>query len=461
MDSPLDQDKGAAQIATREPYKVYSLLSDPAIAAELRTYVRSNKWAMDPEKLAKFSKNELVPKAADEYLRLITREEMPRGLKKYMDYELFPRIHLQVGRGISLSTARQWLHLEGFKYINHKKGLYFDGHDRVDVVEYRQNHFLPAMKAFKSRLVRFVVGDVDQELIVPRPNYVERCLVLLAQDEMTAQANDIMSKKWVFEDQHRLRKKGPGRGLHKSDTLCSTIGWLEDRTETLEYSKNYEGYWNGELFVKQVSLIISSPCDHIQIEAQQIKEKIIPAFECAHGAGYQALIMVDNSQGHSAYAEDALLVLRMNVNPGEKQARMQDGCYVRNGQNIIQPMVFATDNPTNPNTAKGIKAILTERGLYQDRLRGKCKKCTSESCCQKHILELQPDFQQQKSLVQEVIEAAGHLCIVLPKFYCELNFIEFFWGAVKKYLWDNCDYTFDTLKENMPKALMSVRLKTI
>jgi len=74
---------------------------------------------------------------------------------------------------------------------------------------------------------------------------------------------------------------------------------------------------------------------------------------------------------------------------------------------------------------------------------------------------LQPDFQQQKSLVQEVIEAAGHLCILLPKFHCELNFIEFFWGAVKKYLRDNCDYTFDTLKENMPKALASVELQTI
>ena len=31
-----------------------------------------------------------------------------------------------------------------------------------------------------------------------------------------------------------------------------------------------------------------------------------------------------------------------------------------------------------------------------------------------------------KSSVQEVIEAAGHLCIFSPKFYCELNFIEFF-----------------------------------
>jgi hypothetical protein len=51
----------------------------------------------------------------------------------------------------------------------------------------------------------------------------------------------------------------------------------------------------------------------------KIREKIIPAFEAAHGTGHQALIVVDNSQGHSAYAEDALLALRMNVNPGGKQ----------------------------------------------------------------------------------------------------------------------------------------------
>ncbi|TFK48662.1 hypothetical protein OE88DRAFT_1646799 [Heliocybe sulcata] len=74
---------------------------------------------------------------------------------------------------------------------------------------------------------------------------------------------------------------------------------------------------------------------------------------------------------------------------------------------------------------------------------------------------LQPDFQAQTSLIQEAIDAAGHLCIILPKFHCELNFIEFFWGAVKKYLQENCDYTFDMLKANLPKALASVQLQTI
>jgi hypothetical protein len=87
----------------------------PVIAAKLRAYLRSNKWAMNPEKLSQFSKNKLIPSVADEYLRLITHDKMPRELKKYMEYELFPHIHLKVGRGISLSTARRWMHREGFR----------------------------------------------------------------------------------------------------------------------------------------------------------------------------------------------------------------------------------------------------------------------------------------------------------------------------------------------------------
>ena len=39
----------------------------------------------------------------------------------------------------------------------------------------------------------------------------------------------------------------------ESDVICSTMGWLKAASQSLEYGKNYEGDWNGELFVKQVS----------------------------------------------------------------------------------------------------------------------------------------------------------------------------------------------------------------
>jgi hypothetical protein len=128
--------------------------------------------------------------------------------------------------------------------------------------------------------------------------------------------------------------------------------------------------------------------------------------------------MVDNSQGHSAYSTDALVVSRMNVNPGGKQAQMHDTWFMRDSQRIMQTMVYPADHLTSSNDPKGMKAVLIEHSLYPNaKTQGKCKnKCDAEAvtCCLKQILELQPDFQQQKSLVQEVIEAAGHLCIFCP-----------------------------------------------
>jgi hypothetical protein len=126
-------------------------------------------------------------------------------------------------------------------------------------------------------------------------------------------------------------------------------------------------------------------------------------------------------------------------------------------------MIFPPNYAEFPDQPKGIKAVLVERSSWVAGLIMNCKKCEPEAttCCARRILDLQVDFAEQCSLVQGVIEAAGHLCIFLPKFHCELSFIEFFWGAMKRYLRDNCDYTFKTLQENMPKALAAVKLSTI
>ncbi|KAG2157051.1 hypothetical protein DEU56DRAFT_750251 [Suillus clintonianus] len=132
-------------------------------STKLRAYLHSNKWSMNPEKLAKFTNNEMITKEADLYLKNVVDDEMPNALKRYIKSELFPCIQLKVGHGISLSTARCWLHREGFQYMSHKKGLYFDGHDRPDIVEYRQNVFLPAMKEFEHCLIQYTIGDVEKD----------------------------------------------------------------------------------------------------------------------------------------------------------------------------------------------------------------------------------------------------------------------------------------------------------
>ena len=119
-------------------------------------------------------------------------------------------------------------------------------------MEYRQDSFIPQLKEYRQRLVEYVVGEVTKEKMKPVKNYVERHLVLVSHDESTSQANDGKKMSWVHKKEHALKKKGVGRGIHQSDVICSTVGWLKPASQSLEYRKNYEGYWNGELFVKQV-----------------------------------------------------------------------------------------------------------------------------------------------------------------------------------------------------------------
>jgi hypothetical protein len=41
-----------------------------------------------------------------------------------------------------------------------------------------------------------------------------------------------------------------------------------------------------------------------------------------------------------------------------------------------------------------------------------------------HLLSQQEDFKNQLLMVETLIKKAGHQCMFLPKFHCELNPIE-------------------------------------
>jgi len=51
------------------------------------------------------------------------------------------------------------------------------------------------------------------------------------------------------------------------------------------------------------------------------------------------------------------------------------------------------------------------------------------------------------------VDAAGHLCLFLPKYHCECNYIERYWGAVKKYCRRHCGYSLPALIKCLPIAL--------
>ena len=420
--------------------KVFSLLCDPDICALMRTYLRGNKWASDPAKLRDFASRTMIPDLAEKYARQLTHEEMPQRLAEYANETLLPRIGVKAKRGISVNTARRWMKREGFRYMAYAKGVYVDGHERADVVQYRQNVFLPLLHSLRPQLVEFETDRLDTEVVKDRGDKARAVLVF--HDESTFTANDGPRKSWVLDKSHRLRKKGAGRGIHRSEFICNTIGWMKDAGESLEYGKNYEGYWTGEMLAKQ------------------LKDKAIDVFEAAHAPGTLGVFIFDNSSGHSVYADDALVSSRMNVGPGGKNVPiMREGWYWVDGIRIAQQMVSESGIP------KGMKVVLQERGLKCSGLRGRCEKAANHTddgqCCMTKMLSNQPDFRQQKPLLEEIVEGRGHVAVFLPKFHCEINIIEYFWGSAKRHTRENCDYTLDGLRKTVPEALGLVPLTTI
>ncbi|KAH7890045.1 hypothetical protein F5I97DRAFT_1934816 [Phlebopus sp. FC_14] len=216
-------------------------------------------------------------------------------------------------------------------------------------------------KLIPSAVEKYLQHLIDEEMSNRLKKYLELklfpcihmkicCLILVAHDKMTAQTNNDHGKLWVLDDEHRLKKKGASRGMYQSSVICSTIGHLEEAGQSLKYGKNYEGYWMGKLFVKQVYIFL-------------YYKKIISTFKCAYSAGYQALFLINNSQGHSVYAEDTLVISHMNIKLRGKQAHMCDRWFIHNGQIIPQPMVFPSNHFNHPNQSKDIKAVLMD-GLF-------------------------------------------------------------------------------------------------
>ena len=147
--------------------------------------------------------------------------------------------------------------------------------------------------------------------------------------------------------------------------------------------------------------------------------------------------------------------------------------------------------------SKGIKRILQERGLWYEGLKKQCARekkggapsdlgitqsfderqfhevveeyeiRTADHCdagkdyCASRIRKAQPNFANEIFLLEQAVREAGHQVAFYPKFHCELNYVEYFWAAVKRYTRENCSYSFQELESRVLAGLDSISFLTI
>lgn len=336
---------------------------------------------------------------------------------------------------IRARTARRFLHKMGFSYKNVTKNVYVDGHERTDVVEYRNEVFLPRWHAFSRRFVVFNENGLGAWEFPKGLKMGEKPLVLVTHDESTFNANDGKRRLWVKDGKMPLRQKSRGKGIMISgfltpggplrvpdhipdselleDLYCK---WplkpdgspIRDAFVSLEYGK--DNYWTGEKMV-----------DHLVTIAIPIFRK---AFPCC-----QALFAFDNASNHMAYAEDALLVSRMNLSPGGASVPCMRETFMH-GKGLPQHMVFPMNHemPALRGKPKGIEQVLRERGLWRNKnaagvkFRLQCPKkdgregCPTNledpsvnECCARKVLSRERDFKDQLGLIAEEIYERGYL----------------------------------------------------
>lgn len=389
-----------------------------------------------------------------------------------------------LAKGISIYAARNWLHYLGCFFKNGNKDVYYDGHEREDVVEYREA-FIP----------RFLSYFEDPQVVV------------VVQDEVIYKAHEYNPRFWHCPSNLRtgemrnnvMRKKGGGYGVMLSGfiTMDGFIGLTDAEMAELnatrasqgkepismvfrltnedadghlgdvdaltfpyyffEYGKQREGYWNSEKMILQIKDVIAL------LEKKYPEKKLVFLF--------------DWSSGHGKKPADSVLLEKMNKTWGGAQPAMRSvtilqdfkpsqpgGRALKKGD--TQHLVFQPNDPPpfyDPSAVdyvgkpKGSLQVAFERGLWQAGMVKFDEENPERSLF--HVLQNCADFQLMvKSQLQEEIEACGHVCDFLPKFHCELSAIERVWSKSKRYTHDNADDTRATLLKNIPISFTSANL---
>ncbi|PMD55885.1 uncharacterized protein K444DRAFT_695185, partial [Hyaloscypha bicolor E] len=122
---------------------------------------------------------------------------LPNDFLNTINQEILPRLLLIMEKPIARSIAYLWLPRLGFYCHETKKGLYVDGYECPNVIEYCQEVFLPLMKELLSYIVH----------------------VMYFHDESCFHGFDYKKSLWLADNQQKMPGKSKGRLIHDSEFI--------------------------------------------------------------------------------------------------------------------------------------------------------------------------------------------------------------------------------------------------
>jgi hypothetical protein len=127
---------------------------------------------------------------------LPTGKVTPKLFHWALNERIFPILGLAIEGGLSGCTALQWLIRLGWQNTRLKKGVYMDGHERPDVVEYRKETLLPTMALYEKRMVQWVLQGSELVYVNPDLGPGEKRIITLFQDKSNLYANEYKQSIW-------------------------------------------------------------------------------------------------------------------------------------------------------------------------------------------------------------------------------------------------------------------------
>ena len=371
------------------------------------------------------------------HLQTLGKYVSAEAIVRFLDTpEMLERLHRK--KTISLTTAQRWMKKMDYRWTLNPKGQYVDGHAREDVVNYRNEIFLPSMARLEERTRKFGSEDMPYSL-GPGVQHA----VVWYHDESTFYANDRRRTRWVHKSETpKPYTKGEGHSLMVAHFVSADYGWLSspDGKETARIlfraGKTREGYFDNENIRQHLAL------------GMELVAKYYP--DDNH------VFIFDNATTHLKRPEGSLSALKMPKGPSnftvevnavaddgkpvykpdgkflKKKIAMGNGYFEESGEKKEQTFYWRADSGLpHAGQFKGMAVILEERGFKDaSKMKAQCKKKFADcppgqtQCCCRRTLFNQPDFANIETILEADARAKGYSVLYLPKFHCELNFIE-------------------------------------